>query len=73
VALLVAFAGATGRQSGDLTEHDPDPIDGDPATLVPTLRAFAAEGVGHVQLILDPITVESVRALAPTLAVLDRG
>jgi alkanesulfonate monooxygenase SsuD/methylene tetrahydromethanopterin reductase-like flavin-dependent oxidoreductase (luciferase family) len=72
VALLVAFPGATGRQSGDATEDDPDPIDGDPATLVPALRAFAAEGVSHVQLILDPITIESVQALAPTLAELDR-
>ena len=32
---------------------------------------FAAEGVGHVQLVLDPITVETIAALAPALALLD--
>jgi hypothetical protein len=36
-----------------------------------TLRAFAAEGIGHVQLVLDPITTNSIRALAPALTRLD--
>ena len=35
------------------------------------LRAFAAEGVGHVQLVLDPINADTIAALAPTLALLD--
>ena len=35
------------------------------------LSSFAAEGVGHVQLVLDPITVESIEALQPALAQLD--
>ena len=43
---------------------------GDPATLVPALRAFADAGVGHVQLVLDPITVESIVALQPTVGAL---
>ncbi len=47
-----------------------EPIDGDPATLVPALRAFADAGVGHVQLVLDPITLESIVALEPTVATL---
>jgi hypothetical protein len=71
VALLVAFPGAVGRQAGDMTEADPDPIDGSPTTLAAALRAFASEGVGHVQLVLDPITVQSIEALRPTLALLD--
>lgn len=71
VALLVAFRGARGRQAGDVTEADPDPIDGSPETLAAALRAFASEGVGHVQLVLDPITVASIEALQPALAVLD--
>ncbi len=41
------------------------------STLSATLRTFAQLGVGHVQLVLDPITVESIAALAPTLAALD--
>jgi len=68
VALLVAFPGGRGRQAGDMTEPDANPIDGSPEILAAALRSFAAEGVGHVQLVLDPITVESIEALQPALA-----
>ena len=71
VALFVGFEGARGRQLGDLSRPDTAAIPGDPATLAATLRAFAAEGVGHVQLVLDPITETTIRALAPTLRLLD--
>jgi alkanesulfonate monooxygenase SsuD/methylene tetrahydromethanopterin reductase-like flavin-dependent oxidoreductase (luciferase family) len=71
VALLVALPGAAGRRSGDITEEDPEPIPGDAGVLAPALRAFADEGVSHVQLVLDPITVESIEALRPALALLD--
>ena len=40
-----------------------------PAELAETLRAFAAEGIAHVQLVLDPITRPSIEALAPALRV----
>ena len=70
VALFVSFPGAQGRQLGDLAEPDAPPIPGDPGTLVPALRAFAAEGIGHVQLVLDPITEASIAALEPTVAAL---
>ena len=69
VAILVGFSGAVGRGSA-VAEENFDPIDGDPATLVPALRAFAAAGVGHAQLVLDPITLESITALEPTVATL---
>jgi alkanesulfonate monooxygenase SsuD/methylene tetrahydromethanopterin reductase-like flavin-dependent oxidoreductase (luciferase family) len=71
VALLVRFADAVGRPTADQRDPQPDPIDGSPETLASALRAFAAEGVGHVQLVLDPITLDSIRALAPMLARLD--
>ncbi len=71
LALFVDFPGALGRSLGDLTRPDVTPISGDPATLATTLRAFAAEGVGHVQLVLNPITVETIAQLAPALALLD--
>ena len=71
LALFVAFRGALGRSLGDLKRPDAAPIPGAPATLAATLRAFAAEGVEHVQLVLDPINVETIAALAPTLALLD--
>ncbi|MEO7296099.1 MAG: LLM class flavin-dependent oxidoreductase [Candidatus Limnocylindria bacterium] len=69
LALLVAFPGALGRGSA-VSEATFEPIPGDRATLTPTLKAFADAGVGHVQLVLDPITVESIAALEPTLEAL---
>ena len=37
------------------------------------LRKFADIGISHVQLVLDPITTESIEAFAPVLEFLDRG
>lgn len=62
LALLVALPGSAGRRS-DVSDQPFEPIRGEPDTLVPTLRAFADAGVGHVQLVLDPITVRSIAAL----------
>ena len=71
VALFVAFPGAQGRSLGDLADAEVEPISGEPAVLAERLRDFAQEGVAHVQLVLDPITVDTVRALRPTLDRLD--
>lgn len=71
LALFVSFPGAQGRQLGDFTRPDVEPISGEPARLAQSLRDFAAEGVGHVQLVLDPITPETVAALEPMLELLD--
>jgi hypothetical protein len=35
------------------------------------LRAYANEGIGHVQLVMDPITRASIEAFAPVLDRLD--
>jgi alkanesulfonate monooxygenase SsuD/methylene tetrahydromethanopterin reductase-like flavin-dependent oxidoreductase (luciferase family) len=70
VALVIAMPGALGRGSA-VTDEAFEPVSGQPELLVRTLTTFAQLGVGHVQLVLDPITVESITALAPTLAVLD--
>jgi alkanesulfonate monooxygenase SsuD/methylene tetrahydromethanopterin reductase-like flavin-dependent oxidoreductase (luciferase family) len=72
VALFVAFEGAQGRQLGDLTRPDVHALDGTDATgLAAELRRYADAGVGHVQLVLDPITDETIVALEPVLAALD--
>jgi alkanesulfonate monooxygenase SsuD/methylene tetrahydromethanopterin reductase-like flavin-dependent oxidoreductase (luciferase family) len=71
VAVFVAFPGAQGRQVGDLATPDVQPYSAEPSVLASALRAFAEEGVGHVQLVLDPINAETIAALAPTLALLD--
>jgi alkanesulfonate monooxygenase SsuD/methylene tetrahydromethanopterin reductase-like flavin-dependent oxidoreductase (luciferase family) len=71
VALFVAFPGARGRSLGDLKDAEVTAIAGDPAALAAALRAFAGEGVSHVQLVLDPISADTITALAPALALLD--
>jgi alkanesulfonate monooxygenase SsuD/methylene tetrahydromethanopterin reductase-like flavin-dependent oxidoreductase (luciferase family) len=67
LALLVAFPGAKERSPGDATEAEATPIPSDPDHLAATLRAFADEGVGHVQLVLNPINAETIAGLAPAL------
>ena len=72
LAILVAFGGAVGRSGGDLPASAMRPISGeDPDALAASIREFAAAGVAHLQLVLDPITVDSIAALEPTLAALD--
>jgi probable F420-dependent oxidoreductase len=73
VAILVRLPGGTGRLQGDVEQGRLPPVSGEPDELAEILRALAAEGIGHVQLVLDPITRRSIEALAPTLDILDRG
>ena len=47
--------------------------EGPPETLAEELRAYAREGIGHVQLVLDPITEASLEEFAPVLDLLDQG
>ena len=63
--------GGVGRLQGNSSQTAIEPLVGDPAAVAETLRAFASEGIGHVQLVLDPITIESIEALEPVLAELD--
>ena len=46
---------------------------GTPEQLAETVRAFAAAGINHVQIVLDPITLDAVTEFAPVLEYLDRG
>jgi probable F420-dependent oxidoreductase len=71
VAVLVRFPGGTGRIQGDYTAAQPTPLDGTPDEMADVLRAYAEEGIGHVQLVIDPITRASIEAFAPVLARLD--
>jgi len=73
VAVLVQLPGGTGRQSGGYSQATIPALTGSPAEMAEVLRAYAHEGIGHVQLVIDPITVESIRAVAPVLAELDRA
>jgi probable F420-dependent oxidoreductase len=72
-AVLVRLPGGTGRVMGDTTQKDVPPVQGSPAEIAARLRDYAALGLAEVQLVVDPITIESIQALAPMLAELDRG
>jgi len=73
VAVLVRLSGGLGRLQGAYSKDAPEPLEGSPAQIADVLRTYAAEGIGHVQLVLDPITVGSIQALQPVLDELDRG
>lgn len=70
VAPLVGMPGARGR----LSEYGAPPaLDGtDPASLAADLHRFAELGVDHVQLVLDPINVHTVAALADVIDLMER-
>ncbi len=72
VAVMVRLPGGAGRVQGSYAADEAPPIDGTPAEMADVLRGFAAEGIAHVQLVVDPITLESIRALGPVLTELDR-
>jgi len=69
VAAYVELPGATGARTFD--RDTAPPIAGTPEKMAQTLRAFAAAGVSHVQLVIDPITPAGVESLAPVLEALD--
>jgi probable F420-dependent oxidoreductase len=73
VAVLVRLEGGTGRTDGEPGRPPTAPISGPSEVIAEQLRAFAAEGITHVQLVVDPITVESIEALGAVLEHLDRG
>ena len=74
VAVQVRMPGGTGRVMGDTDARMAvPPLEGSPEHIAVELLAYAREGIGHVQLVVDPITEGSVAALAPMLERLDQG
>ena len=72
-AVLVAMSGAEGRPTGDVTDRGCAPLTGSTEDLANEMRAFAEAGIPHVQLVLDPNTIEAIEEFAPVLARLDQG
>jgi alkanesulfonate monooxygenase SsuD/methylene tetrahydromethanopterin reductase-like flavin-dependent oxidoreductase (luciferase family) len=70
-AVLVQVGGGRGRRQGDVRAEPP--VRGTPEEIAAALRRFAAEGIGHVQVVLDPITTASIEELVPVLEALDRA
>lgn len=65
--VLVELPGATG------TGFTEPPIRGSSEEIAESLRDYARAGITHVQLRIDPNSVDGVRALAPVLALLDES
>ncbi len=74
VAVLVRLADGRGRAMGETSERQAvQPLTGSADEIARGLTAYAAVGIGHVQLVVDPITLASVDTLAEVLAILDRA
>jgi alkanesulfonate monooxygenase SsuD/methylene tetrahydromethanopterin reductase-like flavin-dependent oxidoreductase (luciferase family) len=70
VAVLVRLTGGRGRRNS--TDEFPA-LTGGPEAIADGLRAIAATGISHVQLVLDPITSGAIGELAPVLESLDQA
>lgn len=73
VAVMVRLPGGTGRLQGGYANDPIPPVEGSPAEMADALRSFAAEGIAHVQLVLDPITLDSIRRVGQVLPELARS
>ena len=69
-AILVEVPGGAGRQMGHPDQAQP--LRGTHAEIAAGIRAFAAAGARHLQLVVDPITEASIEWLGDVLALLDR-
>src|SRR3954451_11880169 len=69
-AVLVTLPGGKGRLMGE--GYDARVTTVTPDDLGDHLRALAAAGATHLQLVLDPVTAESIDAVGAVLADLDR-
>lgn len=72
VTLLVRTPKGTGRTAGDNKGKAESPITGTPTEVAASIAAFAPLGISEVQLVVDPITVESIEWCAEALAILDQ-
>jgi alkanesulfonate monooxygenase SsuD/methylene tetrahydromethanopterin reductase-like flavin-dependent oxidoreductase (luciferase family) len=70
-AVYVQLSGGKGRKVMDKSNAAIPPWRGSPQELADMLRRYAAAGISHVQLVMDPITVEAIEEFAPALEILD--
>ena len=69
-AVLVQLPGGQGRQMGAYGGAV-QPLRGSPGDIAEQLKAFAEAGADHVQLVVDPITRDSIEWFQAMFAVLD--
>jgi probable F420-dependent oxidoreductase len=75
MGILVDAPGTVSRPGGSFSQDarlgDPPPASGTAEELAELLRGFAAEGISHVQIWLEPNTVAGIHDFAPVLELLD--
>jgi alkanesulfonate monooxygenase SsuD/methylene tetrahydromethanopterin reductase-like flavin-dependent oxidoreductase (luciferase family) len=71
--VLVRMPGGKGRRQGDYSQTPSEPLEGSSEAIAEELRGYARAGVAEVQLVVDPITLDSIEGLAPVLDLLDQG
>jgi alkanesulfonate monooxygenase SsuD/methylene tetrahydromethanopterin reductase-like flavin-dependent oxidoreductase (luciferase family) len=71
VAVLVRLAGGIGRVEGAYAEPNAQALTGTPDEMAHELRAYAREGLAEVQVVLDPISLETIEDFAQVLERLD--
>ncbi len=67
VAVLVGLDGSAGSTRA-LTRVEAEPLRGSVDQLAGALASWQDHGIGHIQLVLDPITVESIDTMTAVLA-----
>jgi probable F420-dependent oxidoreductase len=67
-AIHIRVPGGGGRQMGHESGQSVVALEGSVSELADHLRAFAAAGAAHVQLVVDPITRDSIELLGQVLA-----
>lgn len=73
VAVYVQMPRGQGRLDGSGHASRIAPLSGSTDRIADELRAYADQGIAHVQLVVDPIDRTAIEALAPVLAALERG
>ena len=73
VALMIDLPGHQRRPDDVVATVREGAATGQPEELAALLREYAAEGIEHVEVWLDPCTLASVEAFAPVLELLDSG
>ena len=71
VAVLATLPGGRGRIHGDARHEGKDPLAGSPDEIADVLGRYSELGISHVQMVLDPITAESIEWFADVLVELD--
>jgi len=70
-AVLVGLPGGGGRVMGEAYNAPVLPVGGSPAQIADHLARMADAGASHLQLVVDPITLESIEWLGSVLEALD--